>query len=126
MQRTQLWLYLEALLKLPAGLFFFFPMLPRVTLSLGAAAEFRAGPELCNLPELGKKCCFFQLWWLFAGARGVPPAFLPCARVVMQRILGVSCSSSACPSLKRHSRAGAALGGLLGALVPKPVLAEPP
>lgn len=51
---------------------------------------------------------------------------LHCARVVMQRILGVSCSSSACPSLKRHSRAGAALGGLLGALVPKPVLAEPP
>lgn len=47
MRHRELWLYLEALLKLAGG--FFFPVLPRVTLSFGAAAEFQVSPGLCNM-----------------------------------------------------------------------------
>lgn len=46
MQHRELQLYLEMLLKLA---FYFFLVLPHVTLSFGAAAEHQVSPELCSM-----------------------------------------------------------------------------
>lgn len=61
----------------------FFPLLPRVVLSFGAAAELQVSPELCKLAGAVREIPFLQMGLIFAGALGILPTRLPYAWVVI-------------------------------------------